>query len=884
MCKSGVCGHENCCADSSCPSTAVCNSDGTCLASSSDDGSDPHGAPTLTPTPTPTPVDSSGSGGTGEHSPCGGSAAAGPRATGGNVSTVGNYTIHTFTSNGTFTVSDATLTELDVLVVGGGGGGGRSVGGGGGGGAVLTARIERQSYPNEAFTVVVGGGGGGSIGGGVQQRQASEGGESSFAGRAALGGQPGRDLGMMGEADGGRSGACEGYGPFVCNGFDVSGDSFLGRRRARRRLLFSHDATENCENVCEGHGYDAGMCISFTGCQWDSGTQECHSAVGSAPCDSGAPGGDSFENCEYVCDAYDGNEPSCVVTTGCEYDRASADCRSKVGSAPCDSGDNCEVVCQSNSYDEWQCNSVVTGCQWDDANLKCLSTVGPNPCDGSGSVNSYPDDATFCPSWAKYKICSNMWNEASCNAAAECVYENDNCKPAYTASDVDVMQLQSYEFDSSTCSFSSANACDQAGCRWDDFYDSCVLTLDHKEQELAAAGVPDGAASWILMNDGHAQLECYGRDQASCENLSPMCLFHTECYADYYLYGSWLVISACQSAMSSDMSLLDAAANANHEIFDGVAQLETWMTTGAYSPSAAAFCDAWRESKVCSGSMSQNDQATCESFSSAHGCTWGETPWSEGMMTCLNSDGRFGESDYLMSIWIWYDSIVTRATNCHLLHGTEESCNQQASDCDYVLYPSLEGTGTIGLCETKFLRRLEILENAGVPAHAVNYIAHSHSWSYCNASSVESSCEAPYCRWESYNSECRPHFENSIWTVAAACGEPYVSDDNLAAANGFPNMAALQSAAISGDSAYSGPPAYSGDSGGSSSGHASNQTWRPGGVNAVAGGGGGGGGAGEAALQTTGTNGTEGGDGIISDISGSARYYGGGGGGAHYSE
>ena len=51
------------------------------------------------------------------------------------------------------------------------------------------------------------------------------------------------------------------------------------------------------------------------------------------------------------------------------------------------------------------------------------------------------------------------------------------------------------------------------------------------------------------------------------------------------MYESWLVIEACQSAMSSDMSLLDAAANANHEIFDGVAQLETWMTTGTYSPS-----------------------------------------------------------------------------------------------------------------------------------------------------------------------------------------------------------------------------------------------------------------------------------------------------------
>ena len=29
----------------------------------------------------------------------------------------------------------------------------------------------------------------------------------------------------------------------------------------------------------------------------------------------------------------------------------------------------------------------------------------------------------------------------------------------------------------------------QHGCRWDDFYDSCVLTLDAKYQQLAAAGI-----------------------------------------------------------------------------------------------------------------------------------------------------------------------------------------------------------------------------------------------------------------------------------------------------------------------------------------------------------------------------------------------------------
>lgn len=75
----------------------------------------------------------------------------GSRATGGTVTAVGDYTIHTFTSggSGTFTVVDADLTEIDVLVVGGGGGGSHSFGGGGGGGEVgyVSSRVvSMQSY------------------------------------------------------------------------------------------------------------------------------------------------------------------------------------------------------------------------------------------------------------------------------------------------------------------------------------------------------------------------------------------------------------------------------------------------------------------------------------------------------------------------------------------------------------------------------------------------------------------------------------------------------------------------------------------------------------------------------------------------------------------
>jgi len=60
-------------------------------------------------------------------------------ATGGTVTTCGDYKIHTFTGPGTFTVSQAGnpcgSTTVDYLVVAGGGGGANSNGGGGGGGA-----------------------------------------------------------------------------------------------------------------------------------------------------------------------------------------------------------------------------------------------------------------------------------------------------------------------------------------------------------------------------------------------------------------------------------------------------------------------------------------------------------------------------------------------------------------------------------------------------------------------------------------------------------------------------------------------------------------------------------------------------------------------------
>ena len=76
-------------------------------------------------------------------------------ATGGTITNSGDYKIHTFTSPGTFQVTNAGLpggsTKLDYLVVGGGGGGGTGAvseggGGGGAGGYRESAGTDSGSY------------------------------------------------------------------------------------------------------------------------------------------------------------------------------------------------------------------------------------------------------------------------------------------------------------------------------------------------------------------------------------------------------------------------------------------------------------------------------------------------------------------------------------------------------------------------------------------------------------------------------------------------------------------------------------------------------------------------------------------------------------------
>ena len=155
-------------------------------------------------------------GGTGGEEPIG--------VTGGAVTDVGDYRVHTFTSSGTFTTS-GTL-PVEVLVVAGGGGGGATrdgnwggAGGGGAGGLILGS----TSVPAGTHTVTIGAGGAGapdygSIG--------SVGGNSVFTSMTAVGGGGGGDSGGLLTPSGGGSGGGGGLGG--AGGASTSGQGYKG--------------------------------------------------------------------------------------------------------------------------------------------------------------------------------------------------------------------------------------------------------------------------------------------------------------------------------------------------------------------------------------------------------------------------------------------------------------------------------------------------------------------------------------------------------------------------------------------------------------------------------------------------------------------------------
>lgn len=109
-------------------------------------------------------------------------------ATGGNtIATSGIYTVHTFTSSGTFTPGNIMTVDYLVIAGGGGGGGGNSAtfsGAGGGAGGFLTGSLAVTATP---LTVTVGGGGNGGPTSGSGSA-GSRGSDSVFSSITATGG------------------------------------------------------------------------------------------------------------------------------------------------------------------------------------------------------------------------------------------------------------------------------------------------------------------------------------------------------------------------------------------------------------------------------------------------------------------------------------------------------------------------------------------------------------------------------------------------------------------------------------------------------------------------------------------------------------------------
>jgi len=90
-------------------------------------------------------------------------------ASGGSVSTSGDYKIHTFTGSGTFNISTAGNTGVEILCLAGGGSGGGSAwaiqgGGGGAGGYISKSYSDSGDFSTGGYVINIGAGGQSSTG------------------------------------------------------------------------------------------------------------------------------------------------------------------------------------------------------------------------------------------------------------------------------------------------------------------------------------------------------------------------------------------------------------------------------------------------------------------------------------------------------------------------------------------------------------------------------------------------------------------------------------------------------------------------------------------------------------------------------------------------
>jgi hypothetical protein len=147
-------------------------------------------------------------------------------ATGGTITTCGNFKIHTFTSSSTFTINSAPTpanNNVSYMVVAGGGGGGGNRGGGGGAGGFREGETPAAPYTGsplkncaglpvsvQAYPITVGAGGAGQPG----NATGIKGSDSVFSTITSTGGGYGADDDVVG-GPGGSGGGGGGGGSFA---------------------------------------------------------------------------------------------------------------------------------------------------------------------------------------------------------------------------------------------------------------------------------------------------------------------------------------------------------------------------------------------------------------------------------------------------------------------------------------------------------------------------------------------------------------------------------------------------------------------------------------------------------------------------------------------
>lgn len=163
------------------------------------------------------------------------SIASAPKATGGIISYVNGYWVHTFTSSGTFTPTQ-NLSNVEYLVVAGGGAGSVNIGGGGGaggyrssvvgessgGGASAESRLSLTSGTN--YTVTVGAGGTKAS----FPTKGSNGSDSVFGSITAVGGGAGAVGSSSNSANSGGSGGGGALSPGTANGSGTANQGYAG--------------------------------------------------------------------------------------------------------------------------------------------------------------------------------------------------------------------------------------------------------------------------------------------------------------------------------------------------------------------------------------------------------------------------------------------------------------------------------------------------------------------------------------------------------------------------------------------------------------------------------------------------------------------------------